>query len=96
MLNVVNSEQPLTYFTSNDSPNTVNTPITYQRPRNYEAGFRIDFQVRRPRGLHRECFRPRFAGAFFSLRRSGPQPAGGRGTPPLQTLKGAAPVLLVL
>ncbi len=43
VFNVFNSEQPLTYFTSNDSPTTVRTPATYQRPRNYEVGFRMDF-----------------------------------------------------
>lgn len=43
VFNVFNSEQPLTYFTSNDSPTTVRTPATYQRPRNFEAGFRVEF-----------------------------------------------------
>ena len=43
VFNVINSEQPLTYFTSNDSPSTVRTPATYQRPRNYEVGFRAEF-----------------------------------------------------
>jgi outer membrane receptor protein involved in Fe transport len=43
VFNVVNSEQPLTYFTSVDSPSTVRTPATYQRPRNYEVGFHVSF-----------------------------------------------------
>jgi outer membrane receptor protein involved in Fe transport len=43
VFNVFNSEQALTFFTSNDSPSTVRTPLTYQRPRNYEIGFRADF-----------------------------------------------------
>ena len=43
VFNLNNSEQPLTYFTSADSPATVRTPITYQRPRNYEVGFRAEF-----------------------------------------------------
>ena len=43
VFNILDSEQPLTYFTSNDSPTTVKTPATYQRPRNYEVGFRVDF-----------------------------------------------------
>ncbi|MDQ6893228.1 MAG: TonB-dependent receptor [Acidobacteriota bacterium] len=43
VFNLNNSEQPLTYFTSADSPSTVRTPLTYQRPRNYEVGFRAEF-----------------------------------------------------
>jgi len=43
VFNLNNSEQPLTYFTSSDSPSTVRTPLTYQRPRNYEIGFRAEF-----------------------------------------------------
>lgn len=43
IFNVFNSEQPLTYFTSSDSPSTVRTPLTYQRPRNYQVGFRAEF-----------------------------------------------------
>jgi len=43
VFNINNSEQPVTYFTSSDSPATVRTPLTYQRPRNYEVGFRAEF-----------------------------------------------------
>ena len=43
VFNLNNSEQPVTYFTSSDSPATVRTPLTYQRPRNYEVGFRAEF-----------------------------------------------------
>jgi outer membrane receptor protein involved in Fe transport len=43
VFNLNNSEQPVTYFTSSDSPATVRTPLTYQRPRNYEIGFRAEF-----------------------------------------------------
>jgi hypothetical protein len=44
VLNVFNSEQPLTYGTNLDSPTTVRLPATYQRPRGYQIGFRVDFQ----------------------------------------------------
>ncbi|HEY6051913.1 MAG TPA: hypothetical protein VIZ58_11730, partial [Thermoanaerobaculia bacterium] len=43
VFNLNNSEQPATFFTSSDSPATVRTPLTYQRPRNYEVGFRAEF-----------------------------------------------------
>ncbi len=43
VLNVLDTEQATTFFSSLDSPATNNTPSAYQRPRNYELGFRIDF-----------------------------------------------------
>ena len=43
VFNINNSEEPATFFTSSDSPSTVRTPLTYQRPRNYEVGFRAEF-----------------------------------------------------
>ena len=44
VLNVFNSEQPLTYGTNFDSPTTVRQPLTFQRPRGYQVGFRVDWQ----------------------------------------------------
>jgi outer membrane receptor protein involved in Fe transport len=43
VFNVLNTEQPLTYNVSVDSPSTLLTPLTYQRPRNYEIGFHMTF-----------------------------------------------------
>ncbi|MEO8432406.1 MAG: TonB-dependent receptor [Acidobacteriota bacterium] len=43
VFNLNNSEQPLTYFTSSDSPATLRTPLSFQRPRSYEVGFRAEF-----------------------------------------------------
>jgi outer membrane receptor protein involved in Fe transport len=43
VFNLNNSEEPATFFASTDSPATVRTPLTYQRPRNYEIGFRCEF-----------------------------------------------------
>lgn len=43
VFNILNTEQPLTYNTSVDSPSTLLTPATYQRPRNYEVGFHMTF-----------------------------------------------------
>ncbi len=44
VLNVFNSEQPLTFSGNADSPSTLRSALTFQRPRNYQIGFRIDWQ----------------------------------------------------
>ena len=41
--NVLGDERPLTFFTNTASPGTLNTPASYQLPRNYQIGFRVDF-----------------------------------------------------
>jgi len=43
VFNVFNSEQPLTYGTTVEAAATLKKPVTYQRPRNYQIGFRVEF-----------------------------------------------------
>lgn len=43
VFNVFNSEQPLTYGITVEAAATLKKPVTYQRPRNYQIGFRVEF-----------------------------------------------------
>jgi hypothetical protein len=43
IFNVFSQEQPLTYGTSADDPLTLRQPLTWNRPRTYQIGVRVDW-----------------------------------------------------
>lgn len=43
VLNITNSEQPLTFGASLTSPSTLGLPLTFQTPRRYQVGIRFDW-----------------------------------------------------